>query len=92
MPLAGGCRQTGTVPTYLVVHRHSADECRFAYAAWNGFDSPLRHRPALASCRSGGHRICWTVEADSCDAVRRLLPPYLASRAEVEPVSEVPIP
>ncbi len=78
--------------TYLLVHRHAADECRFAYAAWNGFESRLRHRPVLASCRHGSHQLCWTVEADDADAALALLPPYVAARATAEQMSEVPIP
>ncbi|MGH9106842.1 MAG: hypothetical protein ACRDZX_13625 [Acidimicrobiales bacterium] len=80
------------MPTYQLLHRHEPDECRFAYAAWNGFDSPLRHHGALSSCAQGGHRICWTVEAGRAEAALRLLPPFLAVRCEVDPVSEVPIP
>ena len=80
------------MPTYQILHRHEPDECRFAYAAWKGFSSPLRHHPALASCARGDHRISWTVEAESADAARLLLPPFLATRSEVDPVSEVPIP
>lgn len=79
------------MPTYQLIHRHQPDECRFAYAAWNGFASPLRHHPVLSSCVRGGHRISWTVNADNPDAALALLPPFLAARCEVDPVSEVPI-
>ncbi|MHB1584572.1 MAG: hypothetical protein ACYCU7_18550 [Acidimicrobiales bacterium] len=80
------------MPTYQLLHQHQPDECRFAYAAWNGFSSPLRHQAALSSCARGGHRIWWTVEADGPEAALSLLPSYLAARCEVDPVSEVPIP
>ena len=80
------------MPSYQLLHQHQPDECRFAYAAWNGFPSPLRHHAALSSCARGDHRIWWTVEADSPEAALALLPPYVAARCEVDPVSEVPIP
>ena len=37
------------MPLFVLVHHHEPDECRFAFAAWKGFDSPLRHQPAVAS-------------------------------------------
>ena len=50
---------------YLLHHRHQPDECGVVFASFKGHDSPLRHRATLASCRSGGHAIWWTVQADS---------------------------
>ena len=35
--------QSDAMPTYLLHHQHAAAECGAAFAAWNGFDSPLRH-------------------------------------------------
>jgi hypothetical protein len=80
------------MPTFQLLHRHEPDECRFAYAAWRGFSSPLRHHRALSSCADGGHRICWTVEAESANAALSLLPHFLAVRSEVHLVTEVTIP
>lgn len=62
------------------------------YAAWKGFDSPLRHVAALASCLQGGHAIWWDVQAVDADAALALLPPYVAERTTVVAVSEVSIP
>lgn len=62
------------------------------FAAFKGHTSPLRHRPTLASCGSGGHAIWWTVEADNEADALRLLPPYVAKRTAVARVSEVEIP
>lgn len=76
----------------MLSHSHGAGECRTAYAAWNGFDSPLRHNETLASCASGGHRIFWTVEAGDEHEALAQLPPYVAERTEVSEVREVPIP
>jgi hypothetical protein len=76
----------------MLSHRHGEVECRAAYAAWNGFESPLRHHQALSSCARGEHRIFWTVEArDEREALAQL-PAYLAERTEVSEVREVAIP
>lgn len=80
------------MPRYMLVHCHSPEECGAAFAAWRGFDSPLRHDPAVGSCVEGGHSLWWTVEAkDETEAIG-LLPDYVAERTEVSRVSEVPIP
>ena len=77
---------------YLLQHRHDPGDCGVAYAAWKGFDSPLRRRPTLSSCALGGHRIWWVVEASDPDEALAQLPPYLAQRAEASAVGEVAIP
>jgi hypothetical protein len=80
------------MPRYLLAHRHDAHECGSAFAAWKGFDSPLRRSPTTGSCADGGHALWWTVEArDEQDALAQL-PPYIARRTEVAKVSEVQIP
>ena len=45
------------MPTFLLTHRHEPAECRYAYAAWLDFESPLRHQRADPSCMHGGHRL-----------------------------------
>ena len=80
------------VPLFRLHHRHDADGCRAAYAAWKGFDSPLRWSAALASCREGDHALWWDVEAPDGRQALALLPPYVAARTIVLPVSEVEIP
>ncbi len=77
---------------YLLQHRHEPRECGVVFAAFKGHESPLRHRPTLASCRSGGHAIWWTVAAESEEEALRLLPHYVAERTTVSRVSEVQIP
>jgi hypothetical protein len=62
------------------------------FASFKGHESPLRHQATLASCRSGGHAIWWTVEAASEEEALRLLPFYVAGRTTVSRVSEVRIP
>jgi hypothetical protein len=77
---------------FLLEHRHLARECGVVFTSFKGHDSPLRHRATLASCRSGGHAIWWTVEAASEEHALKLLPPYVAERTAITPVSEVEIP
>ena len=77
---------------YLLQHRHEADECGVVFASFKGHRSPLRHRPTVASCRSGGHAIWWTVEAESEADALGLLPRYVAERTTASRVSEVDIP
>ena len=80
------------MPGFILEHRHAAAECKTAYAAWRGYDSPLRQRPAHASCAHGGHRLLWTVQAADRAQALAQLPPWLAERTQVEPVNEVILP
>jgi len=80
------------MPRYLLHHRHESGECGVVFASFKGHESPLRHRATLASCRSGGHAIWWTVEAETEEDALRLLPSYVAVRTAVARVSEVEIP
>lgn len=80
------------MPRYLLHHRHKPDECGVVFASFKGHESPLRHQATLASCRSGGHAIWWTVDAASEEGALRLLPSYIAERTTVARVSEVEIP
>jgi hypothetical protein len=80
------------MPQFILHHRHSADECAAAFAAWNGFESPLRRRPAAASCLTGGHRVLWRVEAEDGEAAAGLLPRFVATRTEVIEVRDVTVP
>jgi hypothetical protein len=80
------------MPRYLIDHRHEPGECAVVFASWRGFDSPLRHQAAVASCPSGGHAIWWHVEAPDADQALAQLPRYVAERATAAQVSEVEIP
>jgi len=77
---------------YLLEHRHEPRECGSVFASFKGFESPLRHEATLASCRTGGHAIWWTVEAENEAAALGLLPAFVAERTTVASVSEVEIP
>jgi len=80
------------MPRYQLQHRHEPHECGVVFASFKGHESPLRHRTTVASCRSGGHAIWWTVDAASEEDALRLLPSYVAQRTTVARVSEVKIP
>ena len=74
------------------MHQHQPDECKAAFAAWLGFESPLRHSEALGSCIEGGHRIWWTLEASDEAGAYALLPPFVGERTELVEVRPVEIP
>ena len=78
--------------SFLLRHRHAPHECAAAYAAWKGFDSPLRHHPTISSCVEGGHEIWWRVDAIDRHEALALLPHYVARRTEPTQVRSVPIP
>jgi hypothetical protein len=80
------------VPRYLLQHRHQPHECGVVFASFKGYVSPLRRQATFASCRSGGHDIWWTVDAESEEAALGLLPRYVAERTSVSHVTEVQIP
>jgi hypothetical protein len=84
--------QARSVPRFVLHHRHEARECGVVFASFKGHNSPLRRKPTLASCRSGGHAIWWTVEAASEAEAVALLPPYVAERTTAARVSAVHIP
>ena len=85
-------RQPGPVAMFLLTHRHAAEECGSAFAAWRGFASPLRRRPTIGSCICGGHCLWWTVTAQDEQEALAQLPPFVADRTEVTAVREVSIP
>jgi hypothetical protein len=80
------------MPYFLLHHHHAAAECDAAFAAWTGFDSPLRRRPAASTCRSGGHAVWWRVEAANAAAALALLPRFVRSRTKATHVRDVEIP
>jgi hypothetical protein len=77
---------------YLLQHRHEARECGVVFASFKGHESSLRHRATVASCRSGGHAIWWTVDAEDEKSALLMLPDYVAKRTTVARVDEVEIP
>ena len=77
---------------FVLHHRHEADECGAVFVSFKGHDSPLRRKTTLASCRSGGHEIWWTVDAASEADALALLPSYVGERTTAANVSAVDIP
>jgi hypothetical protein len=84
--------QARRMPSFVLHHRHKAHECGVVFASFKGHNSRLRRQPTLASCRSGGHAIWWTVEAESEADALALLPFYVAERTTVASVTAVDIP
>jgi hypothetical protein len=80
------------MPRFLLHHRHEPPECDAAFAAWTGFASPLRHRPAPSTCLAGGHAIWWSVDAADDRAALALLPRFVAERTVPTQVRDVEIP
>jgi hypothetical protein len=92
MPAGSRFTHHWAMTLYLVQHRHEPAECGAAFAAWKGFDSPLRQMAAWCSCLTGGHRLWLVADAPDETTVLGLLPRYLAERSDVSRVAEVTIP
>ena len=91
MPTLTCSPSLAVMATYVLAHTHGEADCRVVYAAWRGYESPLRGQIAFASCASGDHHMFWTVQADSPSEALNQLPPYLAQRTHVSETQEVTI-
>jgi hypothetical protein len=80
------------VPSFLLHHQHSPGECAAAFAAWSGFDSPLRRGFAASTCLAGGHALWWRVDAEDGSAALALLPRYVADRTTPIEIRDIAIP
>ena len=80
------------MPEFLLEHRHEPGECATAFAAWAGFDSPLRRGRAASTCLAGGHAVWWRVAAASAAEALALLPRYVAERTVPVEIREIDIP
>jgi hypothetical protein len=80
------------MPTFLLQHRHDPRDCAAAFAAWLGFKSPLRRRPAASTCLVGGHAVWWRVEAEDASGALALLPAFVARRTIAIEVRDIEIP
>ena len=38
------------MPAFLLHHEHEPRDCAVTFAAWLGFDSPLRRHPVPSTC------------------------------------------
>ena len=85
---------------FVLSHSHDPSECGVAYAAWRGFESPLRHEHTLATCAApkpdgspgSDHLLIWAVEAASEEDALAQLPRWVADRTKSRRVTEVRIP
>jgi hypothetical protein len=77
---------------FLLQHQHEPHECAAAFAAWAGFDSPLRHGRAPSTCLTGGHALWWHVQAAHPHDALALLPRFVAARTDAIEVRDVAIP
>jgi hypothetical protein len=80
------------MPVFLLHHRHEPVDCAAAFAAWTGFDSPLRRRAAASTCLAGGHALWWRVQAADAAMALALLPRFVAERTTPIEVREIEIP
>ena len=77
---------------YLLHHEHDPADCDASFAAWLGFESPLRRRRVPSTCLAGGHTLWWRVRAADARAALALLPPFVAARTEAISIREILIP
>ena len=80
------------MPLFLLHHQHAPADCAASFAAWTGFQSPLRHSPAASTCLAGGHELWWRVEADDAASALELLPAFLARRTVPIEVRDIETP
>ena len=80
------------MPVFFLHHQHEPCDCAAAFAAWTGFESPLRKRFVASTCLSGGHALWWRVQAEDRAAALALLPRYVAERTTPIEVREIQIP
>jgi len=80
------------MPQFVIHHHHQAHDCGVVYAAFRGFDSPLRRQPTAASCPIGGHEVWWWTTAPDREGALAQLPPYVAASSTVTRVEQVDIP
>lgn len=77
---------------FLLHSRHHEAECPAAYAAWRGYESPLRRSAPYATCLWGGHEVWWETEAEDAATALRQLPPFVAERSRAIRVTKARLP
>jgi gamma-glutamyl:cysteine ligase YbdK (ATP-grasp superfamily) len=80
------------MPVFVLHHYHLPNECAAAFAAWAGFQSPLRRRTVASTCVTGGHELWWRVRASDRAAALAQLPCFVADRTTAIEVREIRIP
>lgn len=79
------------MPRYLLRHAHDADDCAVAFAAWKGFESPLRGTTLTSTCPGGAHEVYAVVTAPGPDEALGHLPPWVRARASATLARDVRI-
>ena len=85
-------RKLAAMPVFLLHHQHEPHECAAAFAAWTGFESPLRHRTVESTCLTGGHALWWRVQATDRAGALAQLPRFVAERTTPIEIREIQIP
>ena len=80
------------MPRFLLHHQHAPDECAAAFAAWRGFESPLRSPLDRLHMPHGRTRPVGHVEATDPAEALELLPRFVARRTHPIQIREVQIP
>ena len=80
------------MPVFLLHHQHEPHECAAAFAAWSGFESPLRRRTVESTCLTGGHALWWRVQAPDHASALAQLPRFVAERTTSTEIREIQIP
>lgn len=84
--------QADAMPVFLLQHQHEPQECAAAFAAWAGFQSPLRRCPVDSTCLTGGHALWWRVRAPDTASALAQLPRFVAERTTPIEVREIVTP
>ena len=80
------------MPVFLLHHQHEPHECAAAFAAWSGFESPLRRRTVESTCLTGGHALWLRVQAPDHASALAQLPRFVAERTTSTEIREIQIP
>jgi hypothetical protein len=80
------------MPVFLLHHQHEPRECAAAFAAWSGFESPLRRRTVESTCLTGGHALWLRVQAPDHASALAQLPRFVAERTTSTEIREIQIP
>ena len=78
--------------TYMVVHRHGAEECSKVGSALEGYPGPNKGKTFLCSCPAGYHAGYIVAQADSAEKALEVLPPALRATSTAEEVVETTLP
>jgi len=83
-PAMGGAKST-----FLLIAAHTAEECKAAQAEMGKMGDKPMGGTMYASCMHGDHTCYITVEADSADAAKGMIPSVFAKSAKVVQVDKM---